>query len=283
MKKRTNDFLSAAAFVLSFVIIIVGLLFPIVMVENKQEGLLGKSGSYNAADRAPLSVVPDSAEKEEAKENEAEVNSHGKDNIKYICAKLKVWELSADKHIREPYSYELDMYTAGELAEEGLRELMYFGALPTFELDKSFYFSSLKLSSNYIETFGAQEIEEKYKSVEIDGIALPYDLGRWDMLLANDNGEFVSLETDAETGKIISIYLHIQGEAYEFSPGTALVIFAKHHELLDNFVNINYDVDNTCLVCGEVTLKCSVAAEKGGTDIRLDIITTENYKDGTDE
>ena len=268
MKISRSEWLTITAFALSFLIAVLGLITPLVLLNGEERTLLKESGSLDTQGKAPISLS----------QNESllpEVVMPGNDSYKDLLGRLLVWSNTDEKTVREAYSYELSMDEIAKLTHVTLESLRESGALPAFsELPPIF---DARLSSNYIETFGAFEIEEQHKYIEVEGIKLPYDLGRWSLIWQSEEGYFITVEADAQTGRIFSVYLYLPNGEYDFSPGTALVMFAKYHGILESSYNVSYDTASQCLFCEEIVLSCDYKESADGVDIRIRAMTAEDY------
>ncbi|MBP3940467.1 MAG: hypothetical protein J6D00_03095, partial [Christensenellaceae bacterium] len=192
MKLSRSEWLTITAFALSFLIAILGLITPLALLYGEERALLKEGGSLDSQVKAPISLS----------QNESllpEVVLPGNDSYLDLLGRLSVWSKSEEKTVREAYSYELSMDVIAKMTQAALESLRESGALPAFaELPPIF---DARLSSNYIETFGAFEIEEQHKYIEVEGIKLPYDLGRWSLIWQSEEGYFITVEADAQTGR----------------------------------------------------------------------------------
>ncbi|MBR3841943.1 MAG: hypothetical protein IKM38_01560 [Christensenellaceae bacterium] len=268
MKLSRSEWLTITAFALSFLIAILGLITPLALLYGEERALLKEGGSLDSQVKAPISLS----------QNESllpEVVLPGNDSYLDLLGRLSVWSKSEEKTVREAYSYELSMDVIAKMTQAALESLRESGALPAFaELPPIF---DARLSSNYIETFGAFEIEEQHKYIEVEGIKLPYDLGRWSLIWQSEEGYFITVEADAQTGRIFSVDMFLPEGEYDFSPGTALVMFAKYHGILESSYNVSYDTASQCLFCEEIVLSCDYKESADGVDIRIRAMTAEDY------
>lgn len=254
MNKRSSDTISSVAFLVAFAMIIAGLFLPIILIEGKQHRLFNMEGSIEADGAAPF--------KAELHDGEIETEYDAYTDIR---AGIMLWELSDDKREREPFSYEIGL-------DDAVKNLMNCiervdgGLLPELKNAEG------TLSANYIATSGAQEIDVKYKGVEVGGITLPYDMGRWKVTLSAEDGSRVTGELDAQMGRVYSMAFYLPAKpGMSFSANNMLVAFAAYHGIFDSSEELRYDSEALKLSCGELTFYCDMRQDEKAYELHFGI------------
>ena len=273
MNNRRADLFTVLAYVLSFLIILAGVLLPVLFINSKQNSILSNTERLKLKSDLPYNL--------ETSVDESLVFPSDDDNYHDFLSRLELWEMNHDKSERSPYSYEMDLSEVYKTCMAHIRQFNALGLITDPE-PESFVIATYKISSNYINISGG-EVSEKYKTVLVDGVSLPYDLGRWDVTLRSNSGRLVNFELDALTGRIYSFALIFPSSDSITPSGTALALFAKMNGILEQTNSVSYDPINQFLYCKEIVLSYTEQSDGDMNKVILNSKTLDSFTDGNPE
>lgn len=241
--KRRNVSANLIAVTVSVLIIALGIWTPIVLLNAKEQSVLGDTQRHQSLQQAPVSIPKPKPTSDPIA-------------LERFFQRCYLWETaSSAPTVRETDASVLTKEQALQKAEEGLSDLMDVDAIP--QLDTSDWtLKEAQLLAIHAAMEGA--------SMQLDdGLNRQSSVSRWKLAFESSKQQQVRLELDATSGKILSINMSGPDVALSASNQEAFVQFARYLGVFKIGLTVMCDVHSfTCDLC-TIYLKTGQDGETG--------------------
>ena len=205
---------------ITLIVVGTGILIPSLLLEWQENKILQQKRAF------PIQT-------EELKSSEQSVSPDAE--YQQLNYRLIAWRvLKTNVLLNEPEEYELSKETALNKAQQELSRLIELGALPEIDLDE-FELDTIELYGGKMSPNTVQEL--LYRGMEHYQFNIDRRISRWMITWNNSNAknEILSIEMDAQTGKIYSCTAGLGPSVIDKLIGNeenAAMMFGKYHDLL---------------------------------------------------